>query len=189
MLLVVSGLEENPGPAQHTLEDHPVEDWEFAEVVTEMDDLKTKRTKCAVCAVGDLRPDLRSEQSMIVYTRNGPRRVKHVPMRCNNRNPECRAYHGYGFYQTKSNKIFEDDALRNKVLITSAQTGFEIDYLVEISASVEINSDAFEGLAKVYNRQPTSNSNCRQKNRGPQETADRCLFPLHLFGTQPAIWC
>ena len=93
----MSGLEENPGPAQHTLEDHPVEDWEFAEVVTEMDDLKTKRTKFAVCAVGDLRPDLRSEQSMIVYTRNGPRRVKHVPMRCNNRNPECRAYHGYGF--------------------------------------------------------------------------------------------
>ena len=165
MLLVVSGLEENPGPAQHTLEDHPVEDWEFAEVVTEMDDLKTKRTKCAVCAVGDLRPDLRSEQSMIVYTRNGPRRVKHVPMRCNNRNPECRAYHGYGFYQTKSNKIFEDDALRNKVLITSAQTGFEIDYLVEISASVEINSDAFEGLAKVYNR--------LHSNRLPTSTADR----------------
>ena len=165
MLLVVSGLEVNPGPEQHTLVDHPLEDWESAEGVTEMDDLKTKRTKCAVCAVGDLRPDLRSEQSMIVYTRNGPRRVKHVPMRCNNRNPECRAYHGYGFYQTKSNKIFENDALRNKVLITSAQTGFEIDYLVEISASVEINSDAFEGLAKVYNR--------LHSNRLPTSTADR----------------
>ena len=80
MLLVVSGLEENPGPAQHTLEDHPVEDSELAEVVTEMDDLKTKRTKCAVCAIGDLRPDPSPQQSMIVYTGNGPRRVKHVPM-------------------------------------------------------------------------------------------------------------
>ena len=51
MLLVVSGLEVNPGTEQHTLVD-----WELAEVVTEMDDLKTKRTKCAVCDVGDLRP-------------------------------------------------------------------------------------------------------------------------------------
>ena len=143
MLLVVSGLEVNPGPEQHTLVDHPLEDWELAEVVTEMDDLKTKRTKCAVCAVGDLRPLPSPKQSMIVYTRNGPRRVNHVPLRCNLRNPVCRAYHGYGFYQTKGNKIFEDDALRNQVLITSAQTGFEIDYLVEIGASVEINSDAF----------------------------------------------
>ena len=165
MLLVVSGLEQNPGPAQQTLEDHALEDWELSEVVTEMDDLKTKRTKCAVCAIGDLRPDCRSQQSMIVYTRNGPRRVKHVPMRCNKQNPHCRAYHGYGFYQTKGNKIFEDDALRNKVLITSTQTGFEIDYLVEIGASVEINSDAFEGLAKVYNR--------LHNNRLPTATADR----------------
>ena len=53
MLLVLSGLEENPGPAQHTLEDHPLEDWELVEVVTEMDELKTKRTKCAVCGIGD----------------------------------------------------------------------------------------------------------------------------------------
>ena len=88
-----------------------------------------------------------------------------MPLRCNLRNPVCRAYHGYGFYQTKGNKIFEDDALRNQVLITSAQTGFEIDYLVEIGASVEINSDAFEGLAKVYNR--------LHNNRLPTATADR----------------
>ena len=88
-------------------------------------------------------------------------------MRCNYRNPECRAYHGHGFYQTKGHKIIEDDALRNQVLITSAQTGFEIEYLVEICASVEINSDAFafEGLAKVYNR--------LHNNKLPTATADR----------------
>ena len=67
MLLVVSGLEVNPGPEQHTLVDHPLEDWELAEVVTEMDDLKTKRTKCAICAVRDLRPLPSPKQSMIVY--------------------------------------------------------------------------------------------------------------------------
>ena len=168
LLLVLSGLEENPGPGQqHTLEEHPVEDWELAEVETEVDVLKTKRTKCAVCGVGDLRPNPSREgqQSMIIYTRNGPRRVKHVSMRCNNRNPECRAFHGHGYYQTNGHKIFEDDALRNKVLITSSQTGFEIDYLVEIGASVEINSDAFEGLAKVFNR--------LHNNKLPTATADR----------------
>ena len=74
---------ENPGPAHHTLEDHSLEDWELVEVVTEMEELKTK---CAVCGIGDVRPVTRSiegHQSMIINTRNGPRRVKHVLMRCN----------------------------------------------------------------------------------------------------------
>ena len=162
--MVMSGLEQNPGPAQQTLEDHPVEDWELAEL-TEMGELKTKRTKCAVCGVGDLRPNVQGYQSMIIYTRNGSKRVKHVPMRCNNRNPECRAYHGHGFYQTQGHKIFEDDALRNNVLVTSAQTGFTIDYLVEVSGLVEINSDSFEGLSKAYNR--------FHNNKLPTDTADR----------------
>ena len=45
---------ENPGPAHHTLEDHSLEDCELVEVVTEMEELKTK---CAVCGIGNLRPD------------------------------------------------------------------------------------------------------------------------------------
>ena len=60
------------------------------------------------------------------------------------------------FYQTQGHKIFEDDALRNNVLVTSAQTGFTIDYLVEVSGLVEINSDSFEGLSKAYNRFTTT---------------------------------
>ena len=80
-------------------------------------------------------------------------------------NPECRAYHGHGFYQTQGHKIFEDDALRNNVLVTSAQTGFTIDYLVEVSGLVEINSDSFEGLSKAYNR--------FHNNKLPTDTADR----------------
>ena len=46
-------------------------------------------------------------------------------------------------------KVFEADALKNKVLVISSQTAFEIEYLVEISYTVEINSDNFEGLAKL----------------------------------------
>ena len=49
-------------------------------------------------------------------------------------------------------KVFEADALKNKVLVISSQTDFEIEYLVEISYTVEMNSDNFEGLAKLYNQ-------------------------------------
>ena len=48
--------------------------------------------------------------------------------------------------------MFEADALKNKILVITSQTAFEIKYLVEISYTVEINSDNFEGLAKLYNR-------------------------------------
>ena len=70
------------------------------------------------------------------------------------------SHHGEYLNATPLGNCWLQDAL-----ITSAQTGFEIDYLVEIGASVEINSDAFEGLAKVYNR--------LHNNRLPTATADR----------------
>ena len=64
-------------------------------------------------------------------------------------------------------KVFEADALKNKVLVISSQTAFEIEYLVEISYTVEMNSDNFEGLAKLYNqmhnhRLPTATSAKRE---------------------------
>ena len=96
----MSGLEQNPGPAQQTLEDHPVEDWELAEL-TEKGELKTNRTKCAVCGVGDLRPNVQGYQSMIIYTRNGSKRVKHVPMRCNSRIPSAERIMGMVFIKRR----------------------------------------------------------------------------------------
>ena len=64
-------------------------------------------------------------------------------------------------------KVFEADALKNKVLVISSQTAFEIEYLVEISYTVDIKSDNFEGLAKLYNqmhnhRLPTATSAKRE---------------------------
>ena len=114
-----------------------------------------------------LRPVLegKDRQKMIIYTRDGMKKVTHKVMRCNNRNPECRAFHGFGFYQAKKHRIYEDDALKNNILVTSAQTGFEISYLVEIAAATEINADSFEGLSKVYNR--------LHNNKLPTSTADR----------------
>ena len=93
VLLVTSGLEENPGPeTQNAREVEQLEDWEWSEVEYETAILQTKRTKCTVCGVGELKPIPLKEQqqNVIIYTRNGTRRVKHCVMRCNNRNPVCR---------------------------------------------------------------------------------------------------
>ena len=49
-------------------------------------------------------------------------------------------------------RIYEDDALKNDILVVSNQTGFAMDYLVEIVGRVDISSATFEGLAKEYNR-------------------------------------
>ena len=86
--------------------------------------------------------------------------MEHKEFKCNNRNPECRAYHGYGYYTKGGTKVFENDALKNKILVTSGQTAFAIDYLVEVAAAIEINSDSFEGLAQ----QQASNCNRKQEN-------------------------
>ena len=48
--------------------------------------------------------------------------------------------------------MFEEDALRKDVLVVLPSTAFQIEYLIELTASIEINSDNFEGLSKVYNR-------------------------------------
>ena len=171
LLLIMSGLEENPGPASENASfvgQKELEDWEMSEIKDEeVSVLKNKRSKCAVCGIGDLRPVLeeKGRQKMIVYTRNGMKKVTHQVMRCNNRNPECRAFHGFGFYQSKKHRIYENDALKNDVLVISAQTGFAMDYLVEIAAAIEINADPFEGLSKVYNRM--------HNNKLPTSTADR----------------
>ena len=49
-------------------------------------------------------------------------------------------------------RIYEDDALKNDVLVVSNQTAFSIEFLVETVGRVDISSATFEGLAKEYNR-------------------------------------
>ena len=90
LLLLLSGLEENPGPAQANVdaEKCDIEEWEMNEVPEEDVVIQNRRTKCAVCGVGDLKLD--NKVQMMVYTRNGMKRVTHQVRRCNNRNPACR---------------------------------------------------------------------------------------------------
>ena len=49
-------------------------------------------------------------------------------------------------------QIFHDDSLKNPVLVTSSQTGFDLEYLVEFVSQVQISSTTFEGAAKEFNR-------------------------------------
>ena len=118
LLLLLSGLEENPGLAQANVdaEKCDIEEWEMNEVPEEDVVIQNRRTKCAVCGVGDLKLD--NKVQMMVYPRSGMKRVTHQVRRCNNRNPACRALHGQGYHHEKKHRIYENYALKNDILVT-----------------------------------------------------------------------
>ena len=152
MLLVCAGTEQNPGPQAQTSTE--VESWEFEEVKDSLKTYKPTRKVCGVCKVGNVTDVSRSagKGEMMVYTRSGIVKARHPEYRCNSRATNCRALHGHGYFKHKGKKVYESDALKNEILVVSAQTAFEVEYLVEISYATEINSDNFEGLSKLYNR-------------------------------------
>ena len=119
--------------------------------------LKSTKSKCSVCNSGDVRAEGKPTP-MILYTREGVKIIKHQYMRCNfragtgSRRVECRAGHSHGFKTFKGMRIYEDDALKNDILVVSNQTAFSVEYLVETVGRVDISSATFEGLAKEYNR-------------------------------------
>ena len=89
---------------------------EMNEVPEEDVVIQNRRTKCAVCGVGDLKLD--NKVQMMVYSRSGMKRVTHQVRRCNNRNPACRALHGQGYHHEKKHRIYENYALKNDILVT-----------------------------------------------------------------------
>ena len=117
--------------------------------------LKTTKSKCDVCGIVNLVKVLRpTECKVLIYSRQGTYSAVQLEYRCNHRNKEksCRAgfYHGYKTYN--GDKIYEDGCLKNDILMISSNTGFAIDFLVEIASSIDIHSSTFEGLSKIYNR-------------------------------------
>ena len=121
-----------------------------------MNELKTSVNKCLICVSGDVVQSKRDveKEGFVIYGRNGTRNAYHVESRCNFRNSnfECGSGYFYGYMTYKGTKIMDDNALKNDVLVTSSQTGFNIDYLVELINRVHISSTTFEGAAKEYNR-------------------------------------
>ena len=131
-----------------------VQCWELDPIEDSLQIYKPTRERCGVCGVGKVTAVTRSAEKgeLIVYTRRGIVKARMPEYRCNSRATNCRALHGHGYFKWKGKKVYESDCLKNQILVTSSQTAFEIDYLLEITNSIEINSDNFEGLAKLYNR-------------------------------------
>ena len=119
--------------------------------------LKTSRDKCSICKIGDLKPEGKPTP-MVVYGRNGAKVHPHQYTRCRfragtgDRKVVCRASHSLGFKNYKGVRIYEDDALKNDILVVSAQSAFHVDLLVDIVGQINISSATFEGIAKQYNR-------------------------------------
>ena len=121
------------------------------------DILKTDDVFCVVCGVGEVKPVTRidEKESFVIYGRNGVRTAIHVESRCNNRNKyaDCRAGYYHGYITHKGLTVFEDDAMMQEVLVTSNQTGFEIEYMLEVKDRVQISNVTFEAEAKAYVQQ------------------------------------
>ena len=74
--------------------------------------------------------------------------------RCNFRNSNfsCGASYYHGYMHSRGVKIFHDDALKEEVLMTSSQTGFTIEYLIELVNDVQISATTFEAAAKKFDK-------------------------------------
>ena len=107
ILLVIGGIETNPGPPEND-----VQDWEFDGVTQMTKEYKTSRTVCGVCGKGNVTAVARNTEQqdlMLVYTRHGTMKAKHVESRCVKKN--CRALHGCGFFKEDGHRVYEEDAL------------------------------------------------------------------------------
>ena len=119
--------------------------------------IKTTKLQCSICKVGDLKPEGKPTP-IVVYGRDGATVHPHQYTRCRFRagtghmKVACRASYSLGSKNYRGMRIYEDDALKNDILVVSSQSAFHIEYLVEIVGQVNISSATFEGIAKQYNR-------------------------------------
>ena len=104
---------------------------------------------CPVCHIGNIPVNSAEKKTLTIYGRGGQRTVEIISYRCNNRNSgnPCRAGIYPGYVTTKGHLVFEADALQQEVLITSEQTGFDIEYLIELAYRVQIQGITFESEA------------------------------------------
>ena len=121
-----------------------------------METLKSDVKTCKVFKIGEVKSTARSDnkESFVIYGRNGVRNGVHLESRCNNKNKysNCRTGYFHGYLVTNGITVFEDNALKNEVLVTSNQTGFEIEYLIELKDRIQLSNITFEAEAKTYNR-------------------------------------
>ena len=111
--------------------------------------------------------------------------MEKIPLAISNQKVDCRAGHSHGFYKYKGKSIYEDDSLKNDILVVSNQTGFAMDYMVEIVVRVDISSATFEGLAKEYNIFDHMNMKLPydvmdRRVQINEDVVNNAFFPIHL---------
>ena len=138
--------------------DHDIstESWEFEEVRNDTLVLRTNLSKCVVCGVGNIVMHKRGKdkEQILVYSRAGTFAAAHHEYICNNQNKHkpCRASYFHGYYRVKGKTVYQNEVLKGDYLVTSPQSAFEVSYLLELAAAVELCSVNFEGMSSVYNR-------------------------------------
>ena len=144
ILLVIGEIETNPGPPEND-----VQDWEFDGVTQMTKEYKTSRTVCGVCGKGNVTAVARNTEQqdlMLVYTRHGTMKAKHVESRCVKKN--CRALHGCGFFKEDGHRVYEEDALKEDILVISSCTAMQIEYLIEYQQQLKSQVQILKALQK-----------------------------------------
>ena len=113
--------------------------------------LQMKTTTCTLCKVGKVVPEKRGRSQLLLYTRDGVKKVFHQESRCNNRAGECRIGHYYGFVTIGNKRIYDNDVLANKYLVTSSQTAFEVKLLWDLVLQLHFSRGSFEALDYINN--------------------------------------
>jgi hypothetical protein len=133
----------------------PLQDFELQGVPIIEHVLKTKLTTCRVGGVGEIVEEhnaSKDKQDILVYGRNGTYKMKHLESRCNNRNgfKPCRAGFFHNYYTVKGKTIYENETLKDDIIVVTSQTAFDTEFLVELVLCVQICNDNFEALSKKY---------------------------------------
>ena len=113
--------------------------------------IKTKHTSCPFCG-GKIECQTRSQNKgdLVCYTDNGVKKLQHLEYRCQEKH--CRAGLFHGFNVKKGGmKIFEEDCLQNKYLVTSRKTAFSISLLYNTTLKIYHHNGTFERLSSEYN--------------------------------------
>ena len=113
--------------------------------------LQSKDAICTLCKVGKVVPEKRGRSQLLLYTRDGVERAYHQESRCNNRAGECRIGHYYGFVSIGNKRIYDNDVLANKYLVTSSQTAFEVKLLWDWVLQLHFSRTSFEALGYIFN--------------------------------------
>ena len=87
------------------------------------------------------------ERRLPVYTSSGTKYAQHIESRCSS----CRRGYYHGYRKDGTTYIYDDDAWQNDFLISSRETGFEVNYLNHCSLLQFYGDISVVALTDTYN--------------------------------------